>query len=140
MTETICGASVHYRTEGAGESRVVLLHGWGCDMKMTQPVADALKEDHQVLLLDFPGHGESGRPPEPWGVQEYAECLEALMEKLNFTPASVIAHSFGCRVAAWIAAEYPKTFGKMVLTGAAGLRPKETEESRKRKRMAACFF
>ena len=132
MTEEINGTAVHYRILGEGKNKVLLLHGWGCDMSLMQPVADALTETHQVLLIDFPGHGKSGRPPEPWGVAEYAGCLESLLKKLDFHPCSVIAHSFGCRIAARIAVDYPACFSKIIFTGAAGIRPKPTKESEKK--------
>ena len=132
MKEIIKNTEIHYRLEGKGDNRVVLLHGWGCDMKMMTPVADALVHEHQVLLVDFPGHGDSGRPPEPWGVPEYAACLKGLLKRLGFFPCSVIAHSFGCRIAAWLEAEDPELFDKIVFTGAAGIRPKQTEAARKR--------
>ena len=132
MKEIMNGTELHYNLSGEGTAKVLLLHGWGCDMKMMQPVADALSRTHQTLLIDFPGFGGSGRPPEPWGVPEYAECLYGLLKKLEFCPCAVIAHSFGCRVAAWIEAEHPGQFEKIVFTGAAGIRPKASEESRKR--------
>ena len=132
MTEPMNGAEVAYELLGDGGSRVVLLHGWGCDRSLMKPVGNALKAGHQVLLVDFPGHGESGDPPEPWGVPEYAECLKALLEKLGFVPCAVIAHSFGCRIAAWLAAENPGMFDRMVFTGAAGIRPQPSEESLRR--------
>lgn len=132
MKENINGTEICYRIEGEGKSRVLLLHGWGCDMKMMQPVADALKTDHQTMMIDFPGHGESGRPPEPWGVPEYAACVLEIITRLSFTPCSVVAHSFGCRVAAWLEAEHPGLFKRIVFTGAAGIRPKPTAESQKR--------
>lgn len=132
MKTIINGTEIHYDISGEGRAKVLLLHGWGCDMKMMQPVADALAKDHMTLLIDFPGHGESGRPPEPWGVPEYAECVRRLLEELEFIPCSVVAHSFGCRVATWIEANDPQIFEKIVFTGAAGIRPKPTEESKKR--------
>ncbi len=132
MKEMINGTEIHYRISGEGREKVVLLHGWGCNMDMMQPVSDALIPSHKTLLLDFPGHGQSGRPPEPWGVPEYAECLEKLLRKLDFIPCSVIAHSFGCRVAAWLENAHPEMFQKIIFTGAAGIRPEPTEEARKR--------
>ena len=132
MKENINGVSVHYRVEGEGKSKVLLLHGWGCDMSMMQPVADALKQTHSVLLVDFPGHGQSGRPPEPWGVPEYAECIDALLQKLSFFPCSVIAHSFGCRITTWLEKEKPSLIHKIVFTGAAGIRPQPSAEAQKR--------
>jgi len=132
MKENILGTQIHYRIDGQGNNRVLLLHGWGCEIKLMQPVSDALSPDHQVLAVDLPGHGESGRPPEPWGIPEYAQCVCELLKKIDFFPCSVIAHSFGARIAAWIESEHPGTFGKIIFTGAAGIRPKPTEESRKR--------
>lgn len=132
MTENLNGTPIEYEIMGGGNGKVILLHGWGCDMSMMQPVADALKDEHQVMLVDFPGHGKSGRPPEPWGVPEYAACLTQLLDQTGFKPCSVIAHSFGCRVAAWIAVNEPAYFQKMIFTGAAGIRPKPTKESERR--------
>ena len=132
MKEIINNTLVHYRLEGSGKNKVVLLHGWGCDMKFMEPVSAALVQTHQVLLVDFPGHGESGKPPEPWGVQEYAACLKELLSRLGFYPCSVIAHSFGCRIAAWLAAEEPALFDRIVFTGAAGIRPKLSDAAQRR--------
>ncbi len=127
------GAKVYFDIQGPEDApRVVLLHGWGCSGNLMQPVADALKGDHRVLVPDFPGHGQSGRPPEPWGVPEYADFLKELLEQQHFLPCTVVAHSFGCRVAALLASREPGAFTRMVFTGAAGLKAPVTEESRKR--------
>ena len=132
MKKEINGVQVAAAEFGAGEKRLLLLHGWGCDSSLMKPVADRLQDSFRILIPDFPGHGQSGRPPEPWGVPEYADCLRQLLKEEGFTPCNVIAHSFGCRVAAWLAANDPDLFGKMVFTGAAGIRPKPTDEARKR--------
>ena len=132
MKESINGTEIHYLIDGNGQRRVLLLHGWGCSLKMMEPVADALKPTHRTLLIDFPGHGDSGRPPEPWGVPEYSACLKELLIRLGFYPCSVIAHSFGCRIAAWLAVEEPALIEKMIFTGAAGIRPQLTEQAQKR--------
>ena len=132
MKENINGTQVHYKLTGQGKTRVMLLHGWGCDLHLMEPVANALAETHKILLVDFPGHGESGRPPEPWGVPEYAACLKELIIRLDFAPCSVIAHSFGCRITAWLAAQEPALFDKIIFTGAAGIRPRQSAEAQKR--------
>ena len=132
MTTEINGVQVAWAECGTGEKRLLLLHGWGCDSSMMKPVADRLKENFRILIPDFPGHGLSGRPPEPWGVPEYGDCIRKLLEETGFAPCDVIAHSFGCRVATWLAAEDPSLFGKMVFTGAAGIRPKPSAAAEKR--------
>ena len=132
MEMTVRGARIHYELTGQGTKRVVLLHGWGCSGQLMRCVAAGLEGDMRVLSLDFPGHGESGRPPEPWGVPEFAGALLELLRALDFLPCSVVAHSFGGRVAIWLASEDSGLFEKLVLTGAAGIRKPQTEEGRKR--------
>ena len=126
------GARVYYEIHGETGSRVVLLHGWGCSTEMMEGLAESLREHHRVLIADFPGHGKSERPPEPWGVPEYGKCLRELLQELDFCPCAVVGHSFGCRVAALLASEDPELFTRMVFTGAAGLKPRPTEEGKKR--------
>lgn len=132
MDREINGVRIHWEEKGDHGSRVLLLHGWGCDGTLMRPVADVIGQDHRVMIPDFPGHGKSGRPPEPWGVPDFSENLICLLRETGFLPCAVIAHSFGCRVAAWIASEYPELFTRMIFTGAAGIRPKQTDEAKAR--------
>ena len=132
MERDVLGARVHTERTGKGTKRVVLLHGWGCSMKLMESVASALRDDMDVLSIDFPGFGESGRPPEPWGVPEYAQCLKAVLEEEDFLPCSAVAHSFGARVAIYLAARDRSLFDRLLLTGAAGIRKPQTEEGRRR--------
>lgn len=123
MEMQISGVNMHYELSGSGEKRVVLLHGWGCSTELMKPVAEALSKDMTVLAVDFPAHGRSSQPPEPWGVPEFAACLKELLTKLNFLPCSVIAHSFGGRVTIELASADADMFERIILTGAAGIRP-----------------
>ncbi|MBQ8161275.1 MAG: alpha/beta hydrolase [Clostridia bacterium] len=132
-TRECLGADIHYIRQGNGDKKILLLHGWGCSQLHMQPLANAL-QDAQTLILEFPAHGKSGRPPEPWGVPEYARAAEELIRAENFFPCSVIAHSFGARVAIFLASSKPELFDRLILTGAAGLKKPPTEESQKRTR------
>ena len=132
MEKTICGTTIHYTLREGQGTPIVLLHGWGCDESLMQPIADRLEPGRPLLTLDFPGHGKSGRPPEPWGVPEYADATRELLEQLGLTPCDVIAHSFGGRVTLWLAAHHPELFRRILLTGAAGLKKPQTEEGKKR--------
>lgn len=132
MNMHLSGVNMHYELQGAGDKRVVLLHGWGCSTKLMKPVADALSDRMQVLLVDFPAHGESDQPPEPWGVPEFAACLLELLKKLDFLPCSVIAHSFGGRVTIELASGDESLFERIILTGAAGLRDRKEGKVSKR--------
>ena len=122
MEMQISGVNMHYERYGEGARRVVLLHGWGCSGDMMKSVGQHLAKDMTVLAVDFPAHGKSTQPPQPWGVPEFAACLKELLVKLDFLPCSVIAHSFGGRVTIELASADQKMFERIILTGAAGIR------------------
>lgn len=125
MELTLNGTNVYAEVYGDHGPAVLLLHGWGCSTALMKPVAEALSGEHRVYVPDFPGHGKSGRPPEPWGVPEYAECICQFIVQTGIAPCTVIAHSFGARVTAVLEAEHPELFDRIVLTGAAGIRKTE---------------
>ena len=132
MTGTFSGVKIHYEQLGQGDRNVLLLHGWGCSVKHFEPMAQELSKDYCVTMIDFPAHGLSECPPKPWGVPEFAEMTAELMETLQIAPADIIAHSFGARVAIYLAAMRPELVKRLVLTGAAGLKDVPTEAQKKK--------
>ena len=123
---------IHRERWGRGDRRVLLLHGWGCSGALMKGPADALADAAEVMTVDFPAFGQSDRPPEPWGVPEYAEALLQVLREEDFLPCSVVAHSFGGRVTLWLASEHPELFDRIVITGGAGLKAPPSEEAQKR--------
>lgn len=132
MNMQVSGVNMHYELYGAGDKRVVLLHGWGCSGELMKSVGQHLAQDMTVLAVDFPAHGQSSQPTEPWGVPEFAACLKELLTKLNFLPCSVIAHSFGGRVTIELASADESLFDRIILTGAAGIRKQVDGKSTKK--------
>ena len=112
-----------YRDVGFGPL-VLLLHGWGGDAFSFNSLTEELK-GKRCISFSFPGFGKSGAPTGSWGVFEYAKFLTAFLKKLNLPAVdTVIAHSFGGRVAIKAIARgilFPK---KLVLIGAAGVSQK----------------
>ena len=85
---------------------------------------DALSRFRRVIAIDFPGFGESFPLPDAWDVADYADCIGELLDAIG--EADILAHSFGARVAIKLAARGDGRIGRMLLTGAAGLRPKRS--------------
>ncbi|MBQ9301493.1 MAG: alpha/beta hydrolase [Clostridia bacterium] len=132
MQTELCGVSIHYEQYGQGNREILLLHGWGCSIQHFEPIANALKDDYHITAIDFPAHGQSTTPPVPWGVGDFAGCVKQLILQLGIAPCDVIAHSFGGRVALWLAANESGLVKRVVLTGGAGIRKPQSEEARKR--------
>lgn len=121
-TININGQNIHYIQQGKGKWNVVCLHGWGQNIEMMQMITDHLKDKFTVTVLDFPGFGNSQEPKESWSVDDYTDNFSAFLDALEIQNPILIAHSFGCRVAIHYATKKP--VHKMVLTGAAGIKPK----------------
>ena len=111
--------NINYEVKGKHGKHVVLLHGWGQNIKMMDYIAEFLSKHFKVYNLDFPGFGESDEPSYSWGNEDYVEFLKEFVDKLKIKNPILIGHSFGCRVALYYAYKYPVY--KMILTGAAGI-------------------
>lgn len=115
---------VAYQDSQSKNQAIVLLHGWGQSSELMMPIYEHFKKDFRVINIDFPGFGQSDELKETWGVYDYAEFLHEFLSKLDITNPIFIAHSFGARVAIVYASKYPTS--KLVLTGAAGIKPKKS--------------
>lgn len=114
------------KREGSGE-KVLLLHGWGGSCESFAPVVSALsKMGYEAFAPSFPGFGQTPEPPEPWGVEEYAEWTLGFIRENGLEGCPVVAHSFGGRVAILLASRHKQLFSKMILVDAAGVLPKRS--------------
>lgn len=128
-----CRIAYQYKqTSSTSETVVLFLHGWGCDGSVFAFFEKELSAS--CLTVDFPGHGQSGEPEVPWGVPEYAEQIRALLAELNVSRVHIVAHSFGGRVAIYLASHYPELVDKIVITGGAGIRKPASETQSKRQK------
>lgn len=113
----------YYTQEGNGPD-VVCLVGWGQDTRMFEPTQHFLSNNFRVTCIDYPGFGQSELMHFAWSVDDYVHWLNELLERLNISNPIIIAHSFGARVALKYNLLYPVK--KLVFTGAAGIRPKQS--------------
>jgi pimeloyl-ACP methyl ester carboxylesterase len=118
---TLLDQNIYYTQAGQGPD-VIGLVGWAQPLMMFEATQAHLASRHRVTLLDFPGFGQSEALKTVWDMERYGELLDALVRALQLETPIIIAHSFGARVAAVYASSHPVR--KLVLTGAAGLRPK----------------
>lgn len=113
----------YYTQQGEGKD-VLCLVGWGQDSQMFQPTADHLADCFRVTVVDYPGFGQSESMHEAWDVDGYVQWLDALLKVLDVKDPIIIAHSFGARLA--IKYQLTRPVHKLILTGAAGIRPKRS--------------
>lgn len=105
---------------------VFVLHGWGASIDAVGSILAGLRDRVELVALDFPGFGRSAMVPRAWTVADYAALVIRVADALEIDRFAIVAHSFGARVALVLASE-PATQGRierMVLTGAAGIKPR----------------
>ena len=120
MIKKIKNIDVNYIQYGNPKGKdIILLHGWGQNIKMMKTIGDKL-EDYHITILDFPGFGESDEPKTALTIYDYEEILEELLSDLKIRNPIVMGHSFGGRVAIVYASR--NKVEKLVLFGAPCIR------------------
>ena len=79
-----------------------------------------------MFAPDLKGFGDNPDMPYPYSLDDYVSDVKEYIYSHNLKNPSVIAHSFGARIALSAASLDSGLFDKLVLTGAAGLKPKLT--------------
>ena len=97
------------------------MHGYMSSKEAFTRQMEYFSKFYRVTAVDFIGFGKSGELKTPFSVGDYAAWLTETMALLRLRKPSVVAHSFGCRVAIKAAAQDNGLFDKLVLTGAAGV-------------------
>ncbi len=89
---------------------VVLIHGWGCDSRVWEPLASLLAERQRVLLVDLPGFGDSPAVDDPTCGGHYLSLLaDALPEHCH-----LVGWSLGGMLATAFAAAYANRVASLV--------------------------
>jgi len=92
---------------------VVLLHGWGQNIEMMDPIGKALSKDFHITILDLPGFGGSTEPSYGYTIYDYYEVLCEFLDRLKIKKPIIIGHSFGGRLSILYSAK--KEVEKVVL-------------------------
>jgi 3-oxoadipate enol-lactonase len=115
---------IYYEVHGAGRP-MVFLSETACDGEVWKIYqVQEFSKDHRVIIHDYWGTGQSGKPSTDYTTQMFCEDLAALMDHLGAEDAVVVGHSMGGRVAQLLALDYPKKVQKLVLASTGAHYPK----------------
>lgn len=130
-TTGICkanGIDVHYLRTGGDKPPVVLLHGLMTNGACWTPLAEALKEEYDVIMPDARGHGNSSAPGNGYRYDDLADDVIGLMDKLGLSAPVLLGHSMGGMTAAVVASQSPKRLRGLVLADPTFLTLKRQQE------------
>ncbi len=115
------------------------MHGYLADKKSFFCQYPFFNREFNVFALDFKGFGENKGMEYPYSLDDYVLQLVQFMQENDIVRPHVIAHSFGARVALKAIYNNPDIFDRIVLTGAAGLKPKKTFRKTVKKGLFSLF-
>ena len=126
--------------EGGQGQTVVLLHGSGSQAGDWNGVIPPLVRRYRVLVLDLPGHGESGPAEGPLPVGDLSDSLGALLDARSpGRPAILVGNSLGGWVSLLYALRHPERVERVIGISSSGIfaplqvpaLPKDREEARR---------
>ncbi len=116
---TVNNARLWYQTLGEGEP-ILLHHGYTAARDNWLPVAERLKNEYQVTVVECRGCGESEHTQDGYNLNQYAEDAIALMRELGHARFTFAGHSMGGGVGMALAINFPDVLERLILVGSVG--------------------
>jgi pimeloyl-ACP methyl ester carboxylesterase len=105
---------------------LVILPGWGGSHETWKDFIALASTKFAVVCIDLPCFGDEPCPDKVWNVEDYATFVSQKINSELRTPNSeliLLGHSFGGQVAVVLASKHPELIDKLILSGAAVIRP-----------------
>ena len=106
---------MHYKSIGRGDTAVVLVHGWTCDLTFWRDQVDAFTARTRVVLVDLPGHGKSDKPIVDYTQDLFARGVHAALADAGVKKATLVGHSMGAPVIRQFYRLYPNETAALVV-------------------------
>ena len=108
--------SLHTTSLGDSGSRVVFCHGLFGQGKNWSAIGKSLAEQHRVVLVDMPDHGQSPRSER----FDYAAAADQVAELLSEEdPVALVGHSMGGKISMLVALLHPELVERLVVVDVA---------------------
>lgn len=122
------GQPVFFEDRGAGDSALVLIHGWSCDHTIWNLQTPDLARDWRVIALDLPGHGRSSAIEREYDLDMLARAVDAVVRDRGLKRVVLAGHSLGFMVAYRYGLEHPEKLAGLVNVDGAFIRMPEDRE------------
>ncbi len=111
------GVLIYYETLGRGDALLIVHGGPGASHDYFLPYLLPLARTNRVVFIDERGSGKSEKLEDPKGytVENMVEDVEAVRQRLNLGPISLLGHSYGGVVAQAYALKYQANLSHLVL-------------------------
>lgn len=116
------GYATRYFDHGPPDGRtLVLLHGIGASAERWSRVIPTLSKYFRVITPDIVGFGYSDKPTVEYTMDFFLDFLNAFLDTLDISKASLIGSSFGGHLATEFAIRFNRKIDRLVLASSAGM-------------------
>jgi pimeloyl-[acyl-carrier protein] methyl ester esterase len=106
----LAAGTLYSETSGSSGEPLVLLHGWGMNLRVFDELRAALAHHHRVTAIDLPGHGRSA-----WSTQASPQQQLAQLSAVLPQGATLVGWSLGGQLALQLAADSALSVRRVVL-------------------------
>lgn len=111
------GLRMYYEIHGNG-APLLLLHGAFNAISTWGPILETLAQHHQVIAVEFQGHGHTADIDRPFRYEQFADDVAGVMAHLDIAQADVVGYSMGGNTALQLAMRHPDRVRKLVAISA----------------------
>jgi len=108
------GIELYYETHGSGEP-LLLIAGFACDHLFWSEIVPVFAPQHQVIVFDNRGVGQSSAPDGPYSIRQMAEDAAALLDGIGVGRLHVAGQSMGGLIAQELTLARPKQVRSLTL-------------------------
>jgi 3-oxoadipate enol-lactonase len=108
-------AELHHTDSGGQGEAVVLVHAIGCDLRMWDSLEAALAPRFRVVRVDLRGHGASPVIAGPCTLEDLADDVAAVLDRVRVPCAHWVGLSLGGMIGQAFALAHPARLGRLVL-------------------------
>ncbi len=109
------------KVSGRGKNAMIFSHGYGCDQNMWRLITPAFQDDHQIILYDLVGSGQSDTTAYSRAkystLEGYAVDVLEICRELGVRDGIFVGHSVSAMIGVLAAIAEPEWFEKLVLIG-----------------------
>jgi pimeloyl-ACP methyl ester carboxylesterase len=109
------GVKIYYDLKGTG-TPILLCNGWGGSSdSWSRDMITILAEKHTVVLVDNRGTGRSGKPEEPYTMEQMSGDSASVLDEAALGSAHVLGFSMGGYIAQALAIYHPQKVRSLIL-------------------------
>ncbi len=110
------GINVRYSLND--KSVVLFLHFSGGNLNMWEGILPQFENEYSIIVPDFRGHGKSDKPLAGYHIDDMANDIYLLLERLNVEYCHIVGSSMGAEIGLSLAASHPELVLSLICEGA----------------------